>query len=192
MSVYGALTELPATEESPCVPISFYGVSKYSSEQYLRIYAKLGVPSVALRFFNVYGPGQNLDNLRQGMVSIYLSQALRNKHIEVRGSGDRFRDFVYIDDVVDALCRSLDYSGEEVQRLNVCSSRRTTVAELIEQLQVCLPEAVPVTYAGSTAGDVNGCYGSAERAAVVLGWKARVELKDGLQKMVSRYLPLGS
>ena len=100
-------TEQPVHENMSLHPTSFYAVGKLASEHYLRLYSKFGIKTTALRLFNVYGPGQNLKNLRQGMVSIYLAQAMKNRKVVVKGSGDRFRDLVYIDDVVDAFYKSL-------------------------------------------------------------------------------------
>ena len=90
-------------EDEECFPESFYGVAKLASEHYLRIYQQYGIEATNLRLFNVYGKGQNLDNLKQGMVSIYLAQMIRDKHIHIKGSPDRFRDFIHVDDVIEAL-----------------------------------------------------------------------------------------
>jgi len=187
MSVYGALAKLPATEESPTEPCSFYGVSKLMSEHYLRLYTGLGVPSVALRLFNVYGPGQNLDNLRQGMVSIFLAQALKEQSILVRGGGERFRDFVYIDDVVDAFCLAVKAEVPSFQTVNISSGIKTTVEELIGEMNNLLPATVPVVYEGSTAGDILGCVGEASKAGELFGWQGSTKLVEGLRRMVSAY-----
>jgi len=101
MSVYGDVPDSAIAEDQVPRPLSCYGVGKLAAEQYLKIFAKK-MPSLSFRMFNVYGPGQDMTNLRQGMISIYVSQALASNHIVVKGSFDRFRDFVYIDDVVDA------------------------------------------------------------------------------------------
>ena len=95
MSVYGIQEDHPVKESSNCNPQSFYGVGKLASEHYMRIYQQYGIQTSSLRLFNVYGPGQNLSNLRQGMVSIFLAQMLKNKHIHVKGSGKRYRDFKF-------------------------------------------------------------------------------------------------
>ena len=83
-------------ENSVPNPISFYSVGKLASESYMKIYSKLGIKCTALRLFNVYGPGQNLSNMRQGMVSIFLAQAFKSKSILIKGSADRFRDMIYM------------------------------------------------------------------------------------------------
>ena len=105
MSVYGESMKKKVTEKAKCEPLSCYGVGKLMSEKYLNIFKKQ-IPFVSLRLSNVYGPGQDMDNLRQGMLSIYLSQAIKNKKIMIKGSLKRRRDFIFIDDVVEG---SFDY-----------------------------------------------------------------------------------
>ena len=85
MSVYGDQPDIPIVEESSTLPKSFYAVGKLANELYLNIYSKYNIDIVALRLFNVYGPGQNMENLKQGMISILLAQALPNKHILIKG-----------------------------------------------------------------------------------------------------------
>jgi UDP-glucose 4-epimerase len=95
MSVYGEVDEQASCESLYPQPLSCYGVGKLASECYLKVFQdKLSY--VALRMFNVYGPGQDLNNLRQGMVSIFLAQALKTGKIEVKGNLSRYRDFIYI------------------------------------------------------------------------------------------------
>jgi UDP-glucose 4-epimerase len=108
MSVYGVQPNEPVTEEAPTFPQSFYGVGKLASEHYLRLYEQYGVRSTVLRLFNVYGEGQNMKNLRQGMVSIFMAMMVDDGHIHVKGNPNRYRDFVYIDDVVSAFLLALD------------------------------------------------------------------------------------
>jgi len=102
VNVYGDPDHLPVTEATPVRPKSFYAVSKMASEWYCRVFQDLGLNTTILRLFNVYGPLQDLSNLKQGMVSIYMAYVARGEPVLVRGSKDRFRDFVYIDDVVEA------------------------------------------------------------------------------------------
>ena len=91
MSVYGNSLNKKFDENSKINPISCYGVSKIASEKYIKVFSKK-LPYVIFRMFNVYGSGQNMKDLRQGMVSIYLSQALSSNKILVKGSLDRKRD----------------------------------------------------------------------------------------------------
>lgn len=189
MSVYGDQPDAPVAEEATTNPKSFYGVGKLASEHYLRIYAQYGIESTCLRLFNIYGPGQNMENLRQGMVSIYLAQALRNRHIHIKGSGERYRDLVYIDDVVNAFLTLESAPAGPARIYNVGTGVRTTVSDLIEKIRALLPFDVSVQYDGSTPGDMFGITADCGKIARETGWKAAVGLDEGLQRMVGWALP---
>ena len=182
MSVYGAVQDAPVEEQRPCAPLSCYGVGKLAAEGYLRIYAPR-LPAVALRMFNVYGPGQNMRNLRQGMVSIYLAQALAGSPIEVKGSLERFRDFIYIDDVVEAWWRAATRPAALGQTLNVGTGIRTTVLSLLQRICALIPGA---TYfvRGTTPGDQSGIYADTRRLSACLGLEHFTPLEAGLAKFV--------
>ena len=184
MSTYGEQESPLCSEETTTIPKSFYAVGKLASENYMRIYAKnTGIACTALRFFNVYGVGQNMDNLRQGMASIYLAMAIKDKHIHVKGSKDRFRDFVYIDDVIDAVLASLGRTeGYEV--FNVCTGVATKVETVVQTILSQLPYDVSVEYSGSTPGDQFGIYGSNEKINKSLGWKPRYSFDEGMKLMI--------
>jgi UDP-glucose 4-epimerase len=184
MSVYGDQPDVSVPETASTFPRSFYGVGKLASEHYLRIYAQFGIESVALRLFNVYGPGQNLQNLRQGMISIYLAQALKSDEIHVKGSGDRFRDFVFIDDVVDAF---LTLGRAEVQGYsvyNVGTGVKTRVSDLVAQIVSGFPDRnIHTRYEGVTPGDMFGIFADCTAIARDHGWQARISLSQGLDQM---------
>lgn len=183
MSVYGDHNPPLVDENSNAVPKSFYAVGKLASENYMRIYSQYGIACTALRFFNVYGIGQNLDNLRQGMASIFLAQAIKNGHIVVKGSKDRFRDFVYIDDVVDAVLKAVNRdSGYAVY--NVCTGKPQTVEKVIETIQSNLGSPVAVDYVSGTPGDQFGIYGDFCKIQADLGWRPTVDFQDGMKKMI--------
>ncbi len=184
MSVYGDKPDKPVKEDTILKPKSFYGVGKIASEHYMRIYEQYGITSTALRLFNIYGPGQNMLNLRQGMVSIFLAQAINDKHIHVKGSKDRFRDFVYIDDVVDAFVASYHRQKKDYQEINISTGVRTTIEALIKEMKTKLPFEVSVEYSGSTPGDQFGITGDNSKAKQVLSWEPKVNLAQGLKTMV--------
>jgi UDP-glucose 4-epimerase len=187
MSVYGDENPCPVLETSTIKPKSFYAVGKMASEHYLRIYAsQFGIKCTALRLNNVYGPGQNLKNMKQGMASIFVAQAIKNKHIHSLGSKDRYRDFVYVDDVVDAFIKALD--GAEKNLFNVytiATNRKTTVEQLVNEIKKSLPFEVSVKYEGSTPGDQFGIYCSYELINKNLGWDPHISLENGLKNMIS-------
>ena len=132
MSVYGTQPDFAVKEDSKCHPKSFYGVGKLASENYLQIYSDYGLHTTSLRLFNVYGPGQNLENLRQGMVSIFLAQLIKDKSIHVKGLSSRFRDFVYIDDVVDLFIDCLTNQNTIGEEINVGTGKDKTIKEYCE------------------------------------------------------------
>ena len=183
MSVYGDHDPPLCDENTPAVPKSFYAVGKLASENYMRIYSGYGIACTALRFFNVYGIGQNLSNLRQGMASIFLAMAIRDRHVTVKGSKDRFRDFVYVDDVVDAVIKCLDRE-EGYACYNVCTGVATKVETVVETIRRNLPYEVTVEYSGATPGDQFGIYGDCGKLRSELGWEPGVDFSAGMEKMV--------
>ena len=178
MSVYGAVPDEPISERHDPRPLSCYGVGKLAAEGYLRVYQDK-LPFVALRMFNVYGPGQDLSNLRQGMVSIYLAQALNTGRIEVKGSTNRFRDFVYIDDVVEAWWRAASYPSARNQVMNLGTGCKTTVGELLEKVCANVPGS-EFFVQGSTLGDQTGIFADVGRLEEILGLNQFTKLDTGL------------
>ena len=179
MSVYGAVPDAPTSESHHPKPLSCYGVGKLSSENYLRIYQNK-LPFVAMRMFNVYGPGQDLRNLRQGMVSIYLAQALVSGRIEVKGSLERFRDFIFIDDVVEAWYRASTRREALNNAINIGTGIRTSISELLKYIHDLLPNSTSFI-SSSTKGDQSGIYSNTDAMRSLLGFEATIRLDRGLQ-----------
>ena len=188
MSVYGDQPDMPIVEEASTLPKSFYAVGKLASEHYLDIYSKYNIDIVALRLFNVYGPGQNMENLKQGMVSIFLAQALTNKKITVKGSPQRFRDLVYIEDIINSFTIFLGVNKPGYRYYNVSTGIRTTISDLLDKIIAYLPYEVSVEYSDSTPGDQFGIYGDATKIEKELGWKYQTDLDKGLKKMINSIL----
>ena len=180
MSVYGNVPDAPIGEDEHVAPLSCYGVGKLAAENYLNVFGKQ-LSSVSLRMFNVYGPGQDMTNLRQGMVSIYLAQALTNKHIVVKGSLERFRDFIYIDDVVETWFRAATFAGVVGNTINIGTGVRTTVAQVLEAVKAnVVGTTVEVT--DPTPGDQNGIFADTTRMRALLGMSDFVQLADGVKR----------
>lgn len=160
MSVYGQVGESFVDEDCSLRPLSMYAVGKLASEHYLRIYEQYEISSVSLRLFNTYGPGQNMANLRQGMISIYAAQAIKNKHILVKGSPDRYRDFIHVDDVSQIVSHFVRYGCTGSEIYNVSTGVKSKVSEVIDLISDALsPESLTVDYSGSTPGDQFGIVG---------------------------------
>jgi len=184
MSIYGTVADEPISESHETLPLSFYGVGKLASENYLRIYESKGLKFTSLRFFNVYGPGQNMQNLRQGMVSIFLKQLLEHDKVIVKGPLDRFRDFVYIDDCVDFTIGIMGNENTFGRFYNVGTGVRTTVKDLLEQMVKISGEKKQIVIEKGTPGDQKGIYADTSTALSDIGFKTGFSLKEGLDKMI--------
>ncbi len=180
-TVYGDnLTHEMLSESLPCEPKSLYGVGKLTGEQYLKVYAeKLGISWNALRMFNVYGPGQDLSRKDQGIVSIFLGYVREGDYIPLQGKVERFRDLVYIDDVVSAWVLCLEKNIPN-QIFNVGSGSKTTIKELIESIADLHKKNVTIEVVGSTPGDIMGCYADISKSRDLLGYNPQYQLKSGL------------
>jgi len=184
MSVYGEQNDpLHVPESSVPRPLSCYGIGKLAAEHYLRVYREQ-VPSVTLRMFNTYGPGQDLDNLRQGMVSIFVAQAVRDGRMLVKGSLDRFRDFVHIDDMVEVWIRAWRSESAVSEILNVGSGFRTTVGELTALISSAVGSC-PVETSAGTLGDQFGITASTQRLKEVVGFTPSMSVDDGVRNFVA-------
>ena len=186
MAVYGLTEESPVTEDQRLDPISFYGITKQAAEHYVRYYSKHGLNTTVFRMFNVYGPGQNLENMKQGMVSIYLAFMLREEPILVKGSMERYRDFIYIDDVVSAWVTALDDPASYGKTYNLASGKKTLVKELLSGVIEAFghdPETYPVEQGDGTPGDQFGIYADISRLTKELDWRPKVQVSEGLRRM---------
>ena len=159
-------------------PISCYGISKLTSENYLKLFSS-EIPFISLRMFNVYGPGQDLQNLRQGMVSIFISQAINNNKIQVKGSTERFRDFIYIDDVVDVWFKFTFNPNLVNLTVNLGTGIKTTVLELLETIKELNPK-FNYHIKGSTPGDQKGIYSDNSLVSSLVELNPFTKLSDGL------------
>ena len=173
-------------EKIHCTPKSIYALSKLYCERLLDIYASHhGINWNVLRQFNVYGPGQDLTRMDQGMVSIFMKLVMDQNHIGVKGSLDRFRDFIHIDDVVTGweLCLLDKVKRNEIYNLG--SGMRTTISQLIDSLASIFNKSnkLSVKQTGDTPGDILGCYADISKISNQLDFKPKYDLKSGLKNM---------
>jgi UDP-glucose 4-epimerase len=183
MSVYGDVPDNPISETNPCSPLSFYGVGKLASEHYLRIYKSKGLQPTSLRIFNVYGPGQNLSNLRQGMVSIYLAQMLEDHQIIVKGSSNRFRDFIYIDDIVQLTMLIMSSKISIGKVYNIGTGVKTTVQDVLDKLIKIYGKEIKVQFTDPTPGDQLGIIADIQLSKEELKISRLTKFDIGLKQM---------
>jgi UDP-glucose 4-epimerase len=182
MSVYGTVPDKAIDESWETIPLSCYGVGKLASEGYLKVYQEK-LPFVAMRMFNVYGPGQDLSNLRQGMVSIYLAQALGSGKIIVKGNTTRFRDLVYITDIVEAWFRATTLDAAKNQIINIGSGVKTTVGTLLQKICAIIP-GTEYEIRDPTPGDQNGIYADNSKLKNLLKMDTFVTPDQGISQFV--------
>lgn len=189
MSVYGEIGNgyITVNEMHGCNPISYYGCNKLASEKLINIFIeKTGIKPTIFRLFNVYGPGQNMNNLKQGMVSIYMSYLMKDVPIIVKGSLDRFRDFIYVDDVVDGLIRSELSEKTFGEVFNIGTGQATTVLELLQTLLKTFQKDDFnrwIVVERNTPGDIKGFTADISKLKATIEWEPRYDIERGMAEM---------
>ena len=176
--VYGDLEELPAREDSPTVPVSPYGVAKRSAEHYLEYFRIVyGLPYVALRYANVYGPRQNPHG-EAGVVAIFSERILAGEPPRINGDGRQTRDYVYVGDVVEVNRKAL--AGSYVGPLNVGTGVETDVVELTQALLRHAGSSLRAEHVPAKLGEQRRSVLDCARAARELGWHPAMAIEKGL------------
>jgi UDP-glucose 4-epimerase len=185
MSIYGDVEDKPILETDCKNPKSYYGITKLAGENYVTAFSdKLNTTS--FRLFNVYGEGQNMENLKQGMVSIYLSYFMKNIPVLVKGDKKRFRDFIYIDDVVDVWIQSIDLEISFGKVYNLATGKKTTVEILLNNLAEKWGNPnYPIEYSNiRTSGDTFGIYADILKLKKDFNWSPKIDLETGIEKFI--------
>lgn len=179
-AVHGRGNGHPLHEASPTVPLSSYGADKLGCEQHARV-AGLVHGTMGLRFFNVFGPGQNPASPYSGVISIFCDKIRRGQPITMYGDGRQTRDFVHVGDVVRALIAALPRVSTNGPALNVCTGSAVTIQALAEMIAEIKGQPIEIRRQHPRAGEITHSVGSAARAQDVLGWRSSVTLRDGLR-----------
>jgi UDP-glucose 4-epimerase len=180
-AVYGDVTEMPVSEETPRQPMSPYGIDKLASELALDYYAAVhGVPTTALRFFNVYGPRQDPSSPYSGVISIFADRAKAGRPLTIFGDGSQTRDFVYVGDVVRAIVAGLA-DGNSRAVINVGTGGEITVLELARTVVELCGGTSQITHEAARAGEILKSRAKVDRLRDALGVVAQTKLVDGLR-----------
>ncbi len=186
-AIFGEPKYLPIDELHPLAPESFYAVSKLSAEKYCLAFAQLyDISVVCLRYFNVYGPQQGYSEYANVM-PIFAERLLRNIPLTIYGDGEQTRDFVAVQDVVQAnlLSAAKEFRGGEV--FNIGTGKQTTNNELCEAMQQVTGIFVPSYYDPPRQGEVRHSVAEITKAQKLLGYKPRIELQEGIEVFFSWY-----
>jgi len=180
-AVYGDVAEFPVHESARCRPVSPYGIDKLASEHALDYYANVhGVPTVALRFFNVYGPRQDPTSPYSGVISIFADRAREGETITIFGDGSQTRDFVYVGDVVRAIVAALA-DGPKHLIANVGTGREISVLELARTIVDLSGRGSAIEHAALRAGEIVRSRANVDRLREALGVIATTGLAEGLR-----------
>lgn len=181
----GPLSHQLTDERTPPAPTSIYAMSKLHQEDTALLIGKTyGIPTVGLRFFNVYGPRQALSNPYTGVCAIFSSRILNRKPPYVFEDGGQLRDFVHVKDVARGVTLSLEKNRADNLPVNIASGRVISILELAKELlQIYDVKMEPHISEGFRKGDVRHCYADVTRAKELLGFEPKIKLEDGLVEL---------
>jgi dTDP-L-rhamnose 4-epimerase len=176
------LKPLPTNEDKPLFPTSVYAISKQDQEQYCLVVGRAyGIPTVALRYFNVYGTRQALSNPYTGICAIFSSRLLRDQAPMIFEDGEQTRDFVHVSDIVQANLLALEKSSADYQPLNIGTGRPTSVSQIARLLTEGLGKDLQPEIVGKfREGDIRHCIADISRARTLLDYKPKVQLEEGI------------
>ena len=187
-SAYGDTPTLPKRESMPPNPISPYAVSKLAGEMYARVFTRTyGLPTVCLRYFNLFGPRQDPTSPYSAVLSIFIAALLRAQRPNVFGDGEQSRDFTYVDNAVEAnllACSSPAAVGEVI---NIATGQRQSLNRTLALLRELIGTDVEPIYGPPRTGDVLHAHADIARARQLLGYEPKVSFEEGLRKTVQWY-----
>ena len=183
----GAVGAVPTDEQAPYAPTSFYGLTKQVQEQMMLIFGKtLGLDAIALRYQNVYGPGQSLSNPYTGILAIFSNLVRQKKSINVFEDGKETRDFVYIDDVIDATAACMRSDVHGVHAVNIGSGVATSVLTVAKSIAAYFGADVPVTITGDfRQGDIRHNFADIAKVGSLTKFHPKWSFREGLHSFLS-------
>jgi UDP-glucose 4-epimerase len=187
-SVYGAAAGLPKHEGMPTLPISPYGVAKLAAEQYGRSFFEVyGLETVALRYFNVFGPRQDPASEYAAVIPKFIAALSEERSPVIFGDGAQSRDFTYVDNVVDANLSALDAPGAGGRTYNVACGEQITLNRLASELRELIGAEAEAVHGPARPGDITHSLADVSRAREDLGYAPSVAFSDGLRRTVAHF-----
>lgn len=187
-AVYGEQERLPIDEDAPTRPLSAYGADKLGCELHARVAGHVhGVPTMGLRFFNVFGPRQDPRSPYSGVISIFCDRLVAGEPPLIYGDGGQTRDFIAVADIVLGLLAAMRHAATDAPVLNLCTGRATSVLDLARTIAaLCLPPGreLPPRHLPPRSGEIRHSVGSPERARKMLGLGETTGLAEGLAEVI--------
>jgi len=181
-SAYGNTATLPKREDMPANPLSPYALQKLVGEQYCQMFTRLyGLPTVCLRYFNVFGPRQDPGSPYSGVISVFAAALLSGRQPTIHGDGEQTRDFTYVANVVDGVLRACEAPDAAGQVINVATGGRISLNDLLRVMNRLSGTQIQPVYGPPRAGDVHDSQADISKAAALLGYAPTVALADGLK-----------
>ena len=187
-SAYGDTEVLPKLETMPPQPLSPYALQKFCGEAYCRLYTQLyGLETVALRYFNVYGPRQDPRSEYAAVIPRFISACLAGEPAEIHGDGGQTRDFTFVADAVEANLLAADAERAAGAVINVAGGRQTALNELWELVLEVADAQIAPRHSEARSGDVRHSFADLARARQLLGYEPAVDLREGLRRTVAGF-----
>jgi UDP-glucose 4-epimerase len=187
-AVYGEQETLPITEQAPARPLSAYGADKLGCELHARVAGHVhGVPTMGLRFFNVFGPRQDPRSPYSGVISIFCDRLVAGEPVGIYGDGGQTRDFIAVADIVAGLLAGMRHASAAAPVLNLCTGRATSVLDLAATIAaLCHPagQRPAPRHLPPRSGEIRHSVGAPEKARAMLGLGAATGLDDGLAEVI--------
>lgn len=187
-SIYGDNPALPKKEDFPVMPISPYALTKYAGERYAQIFYKIyGLPTICLRYFNVFGPKQNPHSQYAAVIPKFITDILQKQKPVIFGSGNQSRDFTFVENVVHANLLAAASQKGFGEVFNIACDEQTSLNELVAFLETIIGQKVDADYKEARKGDVLHSRADISKAKELLGYSPVISFKDGLKKTVEWY-----
>jgi len=183
-SIYGDSLKLPKQESDPINPISPYALTKFAGEKYCQLFSKLyGLPTVCLRYFNVFGPKQDPNSQYSAVIPKFIKAVLKNESPTIYGDGNQSRDFTYVDNVVEGniLASQSKTSGEVI---NIACGEKTSLNDLLKYINQIIGKNIKPIYDKPSLGDIKNSLADISKAKKMLNYKPKIEIKEGLKKTI--------
>jgi UDP-glucose 4-epimerase len=192
MTCYGHTERIPTPEDEPCLPVSYYGITKYAAERYVHTTAQrndldFDFQVTSFRMFNVYGERQSLENPYQGVMAIFVSNVLSGAPIVIHSDGEQSRDFIHVEDVARAWISAIDRPRAYGEVFNIGMGKGLSINALVDLVLGADGKhrsSYPVHYHPERPGDQRHMKADVGKARSLLEWGPRIELEDGMARTI--------